>query len=483
MAGSWAARSPLALAQEGGGDPKPRVEATPVPTSTPGPTPTPTPGPNATPTPTPGPNATPTPTPTPCGRYVQAAWTQTSEVEWGPGNPNPWDFQPKIGKAKEVCKWEDPCAHTKRDPQTHEVDYIQQGQTETYQQGDAYWRRANYFAPSSCEGDPTWSNGSIQLTPPQASGVEIRLYKDENGQLGDETYDPDPIGGPVWIVLRVTIGKGERLYSNSVTLRIHEDTGDHPDDQNHADLTVPFSGSGWKRLDENDVETGDEAPTTPNLSLEESAFYRLKIPWQSTKPVELGESKLLGHNEKHTVSAVAVDNNEDITQVKFGPAYQPGAPNDNTYTAGPEEKEANIQNLVIEEVSASNGTVDYFKWDPASDDDALKNPTINFTIRDDGDPHKYKWIIYFQATPEIHSTSGIDWTQGCYRLSKTGVGAGPVTVSLTDSGNGPDYLRANQQEWGPYTFDIRVLEYDGDPPTDDAGSGALDHAQFKQPYA
>jgi len=303
--------------------------------------------------------------------------------------------------------------------------------------------------------------------------VKLKLFKNKKDEDNNDVPDwsqeitdaTKPVGGKMWVALAFKLS-GARLTSESVEMRITENSDLHDEAHNHTDVTHYFNGVKWYKsangINWNVVTDGEENPRQNPTA----PWYLAAFAWQTTTTPN-------GHNELHTINLES--------ELTFSSATGCGF----TVEVDPEThpKTTNVQNLVITNVSTSNGTVDYFKWDPESDNTALKTPSITFTIEDLGDPHTYQWIVYFQATPEIHSTSSIDWTQGCYRLSKTGVGAGPVTVSLTDPSNGSDYLRANKHGWGPYTFDIRVLEYDGASPDDDAGSGALDHAQFKQPYS
>ena len=124
-----------------------------------------------------------------------------------------------------------------------------------------------------------------------------------------------------------------------------------------------------------------------------------------------------------------------------------------------------VHNLVITNVSTSNGTNDYFKFDPDSDESELKNPSVSFSIQDRGDVHRYSWYLWTKPTrnePNSVMFSGIvDMGQSTSKK---------VTITINDKAKiGNEIiapLNSYQQrhllsEWGTYGFDLRVQELGG----------------------
>jgi len=94
----------------------------------------------------------------------------------------------------------------------------------------------------------------------------------------------------------------------------------------------------------------------------------------------------LGNNGPHSVSTQEAIKFHRIEDQE----WQTGQP------CGPTAKSANLQNVHIRNATASNGTIDHFKWDPEGPE-ALKQPHITFDIVD-CDPHKYRWVVYFRES-------------------------------------------------------------------------------------
>ncbi|MBV9470307.1 MAG: hypothetical protein JOZ57_13805, partial [Abitibacteriaceae bacterium] len=386
---------------------------------------------------------------------------------------------------------------------------------------------------------PTATPGVIPTPTPACScgasdsSSQLRLYKDDNGELGDEVSAGSTTGGKLWGVLELTVGTCGRVDASpaptplpgtnptpaptpgdiqNVTVRLTEnpDTVNnvtHPFKQNHVDIPISLvNTTGWEKEMPAD-ESHDEpywVPGNPkDASTDKPHPYRYKFLWQTTAPQILadlsptptpgspaatpapddppaGNTKLYDHNGSHTMSLVAVNGDYTKTHLRFQKMQDDGTWGD-PYEAGPSDLGTDVENLVITDVSSNNGTVDYFKWDPASQNQALGNPNISFKIKDLGDPHKYKWIIWFNETSKVHTDTASDWTSSAYKVTGTVDNPQVVTVDLTDA-NLSGHLDPEVHPSGPYTYDIRVLEYDSNPPTDDAGTGALDKAQFKQPY-
>jgi hypothetical protein len=224
--------------------------------------------------------------------------------------------------------------------------------------------------------------------------------------------------------------------------------------------------------------------------------WRVLIPWQTATAAQMPDagtpyySTLLGHNGPHTFkvnnmqdSSLLIQNTSNVTfacdELTYGNSYNNYAMSHSVEIDKATDK-ANVQNLVINNVS-SNGNVDYFKWDPLGDDPLMKAPQVSFTIEDQGDPHKYKWVMWFKETKKIHTTNNDDWTSDAYCVTGIKDSAGQVVVNLTDPtlfGHLDEAIHAR----GPYTYDIRVTEYEGTIPPGVDETGAIDRAQFKQPY-
>ncbi|HCU36437.1 MAG TPA: hypothetical protein DGT21_13605 [Armatimonadetes bacterium] len=138
--------------------------------------------------------------------------------------------------------------------------------------------------------------------------------------------------------------------------------------------------------------------------------------------------------------------------------------------AGPDPLGVRVINCYVTDVSASNGTVDYFKWDPEGGPD-LANPVISFTIRD-VDPHAYNYTIYFRATKD----SGGEWDEGGPCWDVTGAVDSCGSTSTQVSVPLAQYLDALAR--GTYTYEILVEEVED--LTEYAGE--IDQNWFKWPY-
>ena len=305
------------------------------------------------------------------------------------------------------------------------------------------------------------------------SWAELKVFASDSAGEPEDEEAQGAIGGKLWAQLKMTVGTNQQLdpAQTGVTVRVEET------DSLHAGQTSPLPyfdtalslTQDWEYLRDRDAQ-GALLPEAqwqwveggnPTQVKDYPVQYRQRFSWDSTK-------KPLGHNGEHLVSLVGAN-----TQLRFVKL------NGETYESGPQSKNADVQNLVIEDVSTSNGTEDYFKWDPTGDDNSLKNPTIDFTIKDEGNPRDYQWIVFFNKTAEVHRDDNTDWTSDAYHVSGTSNGAGPVTIDLTDI-NLEGHLDEGVHERSPYTFDIRVLKFDAD--SDIFETGILDTAQFKQPY-
>ncbi len=165
------------------------------------------------------------------------------------------------------------------------------------------------------------------------------------------------------------------------------------------------------------------------------------MTWNTTK-------QPLGNNGTHSLAAAsAVEFQEWVVDEGWA----------NDYGAGPTATLAITDNVYSSGTTASNGTIDYFKWDPDGGG-SVAHPHITFTIKD-ADPHKYCAIIRFRETG-----AGATWSDGQWSSMRATFDSTNADINLTQ----PDYqgncLNENNHEWGTYTYDFIVLEYQGANP-------------------
>ena len=453
--------------------PTPRPTTTPEPTATPAPTatsaPTATPRPEPTATPRPEPTATPRPEPT--------------------ATPRPWPTPtPTPPPDDRVSSNITPVIYTPgvNDVTMNPADYSLVGEDNT----------------------PTGGRKTVGLV--LLIGKKGRVHPDVN-----------------WITVRVEEKEAPPTSSAPAPAPIQ-----HPFAQNHVDYSFDLNSPYWRKQLVEGAGSGtrvvpgsremigspkEEGPWgqgqswmfSTRVSVYSGSSWRdVNADWNTTvshtndpdgtEPDEpLPATTLLGHNAPHTVRIVAwggtnsagVKWRKDETASQglgtfpfesrpygsgdYGNVWEP-----QSFTNALPTLKRTIKNLVIESVSTSNGTQDYFKWDPGSDNQTLHNPKLNFSIQDDGaqEEYTYKYKIYFAPTADVHSTSGDDWTSLAYSISGQTTSRGAIQVDLSDV-NRPGHLDHAIHEPGPYVFDIRVEK---------VGSGTsnniVDAFQYKQPY-
>jgi len=117
-----------------------------------------------------------------------------------------------------------------------------------------------------------------------------------------------------------------------------------------------------------------------------------------------------------------------------------------------------VRNVVVSDVFTSDGTVDYFKYDPDGDA-GLERPEINFTIEDEADAHEYEYIVYMRESIPTGWTKS-DWEIDEDAAYTTGHVTAPGSVEA--EWNGAETPKGDPDEMpaGVYTFDIFVKEYD-----------------------
>ena len=353
-----------------------------------------------------------------------------------------------------------------------------------------------YYYALVPNGNPDLTEGRANETTPdlersaQASFLLLKSNGDEAG---------DTIGGTVTVVLELELENAE-AGSQSAVVRIQETGSEnevtHDEDEDHIDFSLDLTqAAGWQQW----LDPDDDGPQEASWQSATSApvgtgKWRWSQSWNTAgAALSSGQagtpqySRLLNHNGEHTISLAQVDGGEGGT-LEFGEE-----------SADVEDKNVEVGNLVITGVSTSNGTEDYFKWDPGSGEPSLAAPVVNFTVEDQSGPGIYRWTIYFAKTSDVHSTPGTDWTASARRVWGVSSMARSFSINLASLGvNG--HLRMQPQddpatqvnesdvpfdERSPYTFDIRVIKFpsmQAIPNNPSSESGEIGRAQFKQPY-
>jgi len=297
----------------------------------------------------------------------------------------------------------------------------------------------------------------------------VSAATDGQGRLipGLEKYDP--IGGKMYLALQIKLGPGERLDQSmsSVTVKAQDDyayTG------NPAAFTCTWNlgsvSQWWELINPGTAQAqwvpATDAPNnaTGNRDGSVAKVYCKLAEWNTPFTPSLPYTPPMGHNGAHTLKIIKV-NGVDGDEVSFQhyvvPDWQAA------YAKTVPAQKAVVKNLVITNVSTSNGTADYFKYDPA-EDGAYHRPTINFTIEDDGDPHRYECYVWIQRTAAAsgwailnHGTAGVDgW------MKKDLTSPGSVSATWDGSHEPANWAGHNPDEalWGTYTFDVYAIEYD-----------------------
>ena len=316
-----------------------------------------------------------------------------------------------------------------------------------------------------------------------------------NGQIDT------PTGGQKSVGLVLSIGKGGRVRPDVtwVTVRVQEEKDsttdpshpvEHPFAQNHVDYTFDLAGPWRKQLCslETAAAVAGSAETTGSPTAEGPAgWQQFWLYCTQNKPVVSNTARcgnaswnttqgqtsdadgagpllpttLLGHNGPHSVHIVAWGGsnwsqressaqalgNFPFEQKKLdGSGWEAQGFNSALPTLT-----RNIGNLVIKDVSTSNGTQDYFKFD-ANGTGTLASPTINFTIEDKGDPHFYRWRVRVRSTDDEQQSNSV-----VYEGVDT---AKSISVTINNSAlAGEGSPQQALTEKGTYNFEIRVLEY------------------------
>ncbi len=295
------------------------------------------------------------------------------------------------------------------------------------------------------------------------------------GQLPDGGPTPPPPigrgGGRIWIVPWIRIGPGHRLDEDMNEIEV----GVQPVPPSNAcppgylpweGKTWPVSltsAEGWQQWDHEQGQwvNATEPPKTSNVGGTDDKVFRYPVAWDTT-------TEPLGANGIHTITIEPA-----VTFQKF---------EDQQWQDPFESQRAalnmDVRNVVIKNVATSNGTVDYFKYDPEGDA-SLQRPQFNFTIEDQGDPHEYEWTVYMrQSIPPGWSKS--DWETDGQVAYLTGQVTEPGSVQAEWDGAQTPEGEPDEMPAGIYTFDIFVKEYDD---VDAEDRQLLDQIEFKTPYA
>ena len=269
---------------------------------------------------------------------------------------------------------------------------------------------------------------------------------------------------------------------NKVTLRVKEEEDKqnevkHDESEDHAEFEFDLNDAHWDVWEVGYESDGSTA--TPVFKFKEQEgcahvkeinsksdtqmLYIRTVEWNTAKELttdldgtgtddgadERPPSTLLGHNGAHTISLAEVNAQEDeefLFQKKPQAQWE-----DALCDAAPTKHR--VGNLVITNVSTSNGTSDYFKFDPDSDRQGLRAPKIKFTIDDEGDAHIYRWRVRVRGTNIEEITDSVAY-EGLARASEK------IEVIINQSPVAAEFsLDAIICESGAYNFEISVREY------------------------
>jgi hypothetical protein len=300
------------------------------------------------------------------------------------------------------------------------------------------------------------------------SSAQIIVYRKEvvNGVTKYVKTDR-PVGGDIFVGVIVKLGSANKLaeqdFDNFRLVATEDDTS------THAELSYPLGALGGDR--EWQVRTGFTAEREEIWSAGSAAnnpyhiardggslttTYRAMIPWTTTQ----------AHNGRHTV--MLYDNATPSQPVTLRYQVWDATANNNLGDWDPTIQEetvkkstADVQNLVIKDLKSSNGTVDYFKYDP-NGDDSLKRPEISFKIEDKGDPHKYGYMVFMRQTGrgswDSHDYYMTNWDPSLKKYVDSNAGD---TVTATWNGALTHHGEPDKAERGTYTYDVTVYELDG----------------------
>lgn len=287
--------------------------------------------------------------------------------------------------------------------------------------------------------------------------VDVRVGKaiaslrvlDREGKSAGET-----IGGPVTVALELDLDYVD-IESHNAVIRLKEkpDTDNgvtHGAKEDHIDLLVNFDdAAGWQQWRDPDGDGPQEANwNTATSKPDGKGKWRWIYGWNTagdavTQGTGANALKLWNHNGAHTVSLAKVDGVASST-LNFG-----------VETVDIEDKDVKVGNLVITDVSTSNGTEDYFKFNPTAEEGSnLLNPTVNFTIQDEGDSagHAYRWRVRVRSTDIEDQTTSVVYEDIALQ-------GGAVVVPINQARLAADSPLTMIKDWGTYNFNVSIHEY------------------------
>ncbi len=359
------------------------------------------------------------------------------------------------------------------------------------------------------------SLSSIALATVEAriatSEVCFRLYQmnDSNPTVASLATQPEinagTVGDTVAVVMEVKIGPDNRvardaegtLLANEVQVLIKDLWEGYEPDKSRAQCDPTVALDWASRLSEcQNVGTpqaswnagGDTAPSESNLNAAKPRIFRAIVKKWDTRTGPgvtyfneatqqwTGFTPTMGHNTKHSISVMAIDGDATKTKIPF---QQYTVATDGWGTATEVDvkaREVEVKNLVVSNVNATTGTVDYLRYDP-DPDSPYHRPRITFSVDDTVFPqpdHTYKYWVMIQPTKD--SGKELLDLDDIYSYAYTFAhGQMPPVVSEiewvgTDSMDGePDSAQR-----GTYTYDVVVEEW--------VGSTLIDRFAYKWPY-
>ena len=298
------------------------------------------------------------------------------------------------------------------------------------------------------------------------SEASIRVVSlGSNGEPGAEKYDP--IGGVMYLALQIKLGPGERLEQSMSTVTVKAQD-DYAYTGSPASFTATWNlgnaSEWWELINPGTAQAqwvaASVAPNnaTGNRDGSLARIYCSMKEWDTPFTPSLPFTPPMGHNGEHTLKIVqvnGVDGDELSFQHYVVPTWQ------TAYAKAVPAQKAVVRNLVVTNVKTSNGTEDYFKYDP-DPESPYNRPTISFTIEDDGAQHEYDAYIMMWPTSVTGSlfqglttADAIAWTEDLHlnagEYSKTWDGS-----LIPDTWAG---YAADESPWSTYAFEVMVFEY------------------------
>ncbi len=309
------------------------------------------------------------------------------------------------------------------------------------------------------------------------SRAQLRVHsmvEDASGFIlvGDECSGL--VGGTVVALVELTLFPNERIAEGveTITVRISDDedacvTAPEARVDYTLDLTRPENW--WRVLDPDSPArvyapaAGAPAAARPQ-GLEPMTFW-YPLRWDTTCSPSLFTYYPTAHNGRHRLDVIACNGDAQQPQLRIQQGEWAPAPMPVTPLA------VTLHNLILTDVTATPGTVDYFSYDPRGTP-AQRAPTISFTLEDWGDAHWYDCFVLIEPT----TTSGLGPIQRCTASATlfTRVSTPFADVTIPWDGYLDDGTPA---ERGTYTFDIFVREFS--PPRTYL---TLDEFLYKWPY-